>query len=147
MKTNEELNKIEKTLRILFIFFLSLTILANVKKIYDSRQDAVYKSNTDNSLLQPLSTPRGYIQLEIDGAKEYPHLEVLINGVYVSSFESAAKLEILVKDRDVIEINGTMYSEEVKIKVVDLTKNIKGTSLKKEIIVKSNIVALGVARI
>lgn len=147
MKTNEELNKIEKTLRILFIFFLSLTILANVKKIYDSRQDAVYKSNTDNSLLQPLSAPRGYIQLEIDGAKEYPYLEVLINGVYVSSFESEAKLEILVKDRDVIEINGTMYSEEVKIKVVDLTKNIKGTSLKKEIIVKSNIVALGVARI
>lgn len=147
MNIDKELNKVEKTLRLLFILFLAMTILTNVKKIYDSRQDAVYKSNADNSLLQPLSAPSGYIQLELAGGREYPKLEVLINGEFVSSFEVGKKLEIQVKNRDVIEINGTMYSDEIKINVVSVTNNLKESSLEKEVLVKSNIVVLGIARI
>lgn len=147
MHTNKELNRIEKILKLLFIFFLAATILTNVIKIHDASKDAVYRSSTDNSQLQPLSAPRGYIQLELDGGTKYPKLEVLINGEFVSLFEPGKKLEIQVENRDVIQINGTMYSDEIKIKVVGLTSNLREADINKEVLVKNNIVVLGIARI
>ena len=144
MKSNEALNKIEKTLRILLILFLVTTVLTNGKKMYDSNQNPVYRSGTEETQL--LSAPFGSLKLEIEGSNYYPLLEVMVNGEYIKSFENNKQLEIQVKDRDVIQLKGTMYDNEIRIKIVDIT-SIKSDNLKKQVSINGNIVSLGIARL
>ena len=147
MKINDSLNRIEKTLKILFIICLCFTVLSNGRKIYINRQNAVYKSNTEESNLQLLSDPTGIITLELEGPISYPRLEVLVNGEYAMSFENNKHVVIEVKDRDVVEIKGTMYEDEIKIKIIDISSEIKKENIKQQVTINRNIVSLGFVRL
>ncbi len=145
MKSNERLDKIDKILKFALICFLLLTVLSNVRIRYNNRQNPVYQSSTDDSL-QPLSAPMGAIVLALEGDALYPQLEVLVNGESFISFENNRQLEIQVKDRDVVEIKGTMYQEKIPIRVIEITKEINPDFIKEQLSVEKNIVTIGIVR-
>jgi len=146
LKINDSLNRIEKTLKILFVICLCFTVLSHIRKIYISNQNTVYKSNIEESNLQLLSDPKGIISLELEGDNSYPLLEVLINGELVKRFDNK-QIMIEVQDRDVVEIKGTMYGDEIKIRIIDISSEIKNQNMMQQVSINRNIVSLGVVRL
>ena len=80
---------------------------------------------------------KGVIELKIYDSK-FENLEVMINGETITKFHNnIAKLEVY--NNDLIEINGVMYNEKIKIKVVGVSSNLKFPKLNTVIYSSNNI--------
>ncbi|WP_183108667.1 hypothetical protein [Thermohalobacter berrensis] len=86
---------------------------------------------------------KGIIILKILNSKNYGNVEVLINGETVKKFGNQKEIDIKVYNNDLIEINGTMYKENIEVKVVGVSKNIKTPKLNSSVTTSKSIEILG----
>ncbi|CCQ92674.1 hypothetical protein CULT_1050016 [[Clostridium] ultunense Esp] len=120
-------NYFEKTLILLSI--LSLLLLLAIQYINYTDNDIIltYMNNKDSKFF-PIansaeSFDKGIIILK-NMTPNYNNIEVLVNGEYIGDFVKNDELKVGVYNNDLIEIDGTKYNNQLKIKVVGISNNI-----------------------
>lgn len=120
-------NYFEKTLILLSI--LSLLLLLAIQYINYTGEDTIltYINNKDSKFF-PIansvdSYDKGIIILK-NMTPNYNNVEVLVNGEYKGDFIKNNELKITVYNNDLIEIDGTRYNNQLKIKVIGVSNNI-----------------------
>lgn len=91
---------------------------------------------------------QGTIEIAIEENKIYPMLEIIINGELLSyKFEKNNKVIITVYDGDVVQINSSMYSDNIKIKIESMSLNVDNVLGNNHIILEEGIDTLAIIRI
>lgn len=80
----------------------------------------------------------GVLYLQVADAEEHHNLKVLVNGDEVARFDRA-KLQITVRNGDVVEIDGSGVHETVEIVVVSGSENISPDCLNAKVMVTSDV--------
>jgi len=119
----------------------------NAKNTLHSQQKTVLQSNSKVYNLQSEVSPRGEVVVKIENVKNYPKLEILINGVVYKKFDHEKEIQLEVKDGDLLQVNGSMYNEDIKIVLSKKTSNIKIPSSQRKVIAQGNIIVLSTIRI
>lgn len=84
---------------------------------------------------------QGEIVLQLVGSNKNSDLKVLVNGDEVACFNEK-KVNLTVKDGDVVEIDGSMCKNEAEVAVVSKSSNISSDILNKSVKVRSAIVKI-----
>jgi len=79
--------------------------------------------------------------------KEYRQTEILVNGEPIDDFSENDELKIQVYENDLIEIDGTKYTNNVRLKVVGVSSNIEYPKLDTIISTSQSIEILGKVRL
>ena len=88
------------------------------------------------------------IEIGIEENKAYPLLEIIINGEPIDyNFKENNQVIITVCDGDVIQINSSMYSDNIKIGIKDMSPNVGNVLDNNHIILKENISTLAIIKI
>lgn len=142
----EVCNKLEKHISLLAIIIITFLIGFNILRVYKNnilKEDYLVKDNYNSK--KKFSTEKS-ITLILENDKLYPLLEVLINGKLTNKFNNNNKLSITVNDGDVIQINGSMYEDNIRVKIDNMNSYKINYLNKSEIITKKNIVTLAIIR-
>ena len=106
-----------------------------------SEFNTVYDSKGDVS-------SRNIIEIGIEENKIYPLLEIIINGEPIDyNFKENNQIMITVCDGDVIQINSSMYSDNIKIEIKDMSPGVGNVLDNNHIILKENIDTLAIIKI
>lgn len=106
-----------------------------------SEFNTVYDSKGDVS-------SRNIIEIGTKENKIYPLLEIIINGEPIDyNFEENNQIMITVCDGDVIQINSSMYSDNIKIEIKDMSPGVGNVLDNNHIILKENIDTLAIIKI
>ncbi|MBN4063099.1 MAG: hypothetical protein COA82_01005 [Alkaliphilus sp.] len=142
MKCNSITEQLEKIIfSFLMLFFCSL-VISNVMTIYEQRQIVI---DINNSYF--VRAEKGSVSIKIQGDKLYQDLEIVLNGEVYKRFENNFTVTVEVKNYDVIQINGSMYEEEIYIKIVETSNNINTEKLRMNIKINGNTETLAVIKI
>lgn len=147
MKINKCIDLIEKTIIILLIISFGIVIMYNVSVVYRRHQMVTGTDGREKINPSQLLSPTGTITIEVQGSKTYPQLEILVNGELYKKFLNSRIVTLEVKDHQVIEINGSMYDEKIRVKITDHSSNVKVINRSKEVIVEGSIEVLSSFRI
>lgn len=142
----EVYNKLEKHISLLAIIIITFLIGFNILRVYKNnilKEDYLVKDNYNSK--KNFSTEKN-VTLILENDKLYPLLEVLINGKLTNKFNNNNKLSITVNDGDVIQINGSMYEDNIRVKIDNMNSYKINYLNKSEIITKKNIVTLAIIR-
>lgn len=105
-----------------------------------SEFNTVYDSEGDVS-------SRNIIEIGIEENKAYPLLEIIINGEPIDyNFKENNQIIITVCDGDVIQINSSMYSDNIKIEIKDMSPGVGNVLDNNHIILKENIDTLAIIK-
>ena len=75
-------------------------------------------------------------------------MEIIINGEPLGhNFEENNQITITVYDGDVIQINSSMYSDDIKVEIKDMPPNVGNVLGNNHIILKENIGTLAIIKI
>jgi len=88
----------------------------------------------------------GEIVLELIGRSSSPELKVLVNGDEACSFTSSV-ISVKVKNGDVLELDGSGLDEQLEVKVLSKSENIRSDFVNKKFSVKSGIRRIGKVRV
>ncbi len=142
----EVYDKLEKYISLLAIIIITFLIGFNILRVYNNNileQDYLVKDNYN--FTKKISAKKG-VTLTLESDKLYPLLEVLVNGKLRYKFIKNNELIINVNDGDVIQINGSMYDDNIRVRI-DTMNSYKINYLNKsEIITKKTIETLAVIR-
>lgn len=83
----------------------------------------------------------GHIILKRPGNK-YKNIKVIVNNKDKYTFDEKNEAVIQVYENDIIDIDGTMYNEDIDITVVGITKNVVSPSLDSVITTKGSLETL-----
>lgn len=134
-----KIDKIEKIFFFISIHFILGILVFNYYTNYFRYYHTFYFSDRSQyGLYLPLDQ-ESFIKLQLIADKHYPDLEVLVNGEIFQTFGKEEVLLVPVKKGDVVQINGTMYKDEIKLEVADKSLKIKREELPKQVIVNQNI--------
>jgi len=139
---------IEKFIVVIIMFMFVLLIGFNTVRAYNyyimarfSEFNAIYDFKGDVS-------SRNIIEIGIEENKAYPMLEIIINGeLFDYNFEENNQIIITVYDGDVIQINGSMYDDNIKIGIKDMSPGVGNILNNNHIILKENISTLAIIKI
>lgn len=90
------------------------------------------------------SEPR--VTLYLENYSTLPHLAVLINGSKVDVFDDRY-VTVPVQDGDKIELDGTFYQQEIQVKVLNISDQVKQPAIDEEILVSEDVVPVCVVKI
>ncbi|WP_352417876.1 hypothetical protein [Proteiniborus sp.] len=131
-------DKIESIILVLSIigvlfFVIQLGFIADIEMpvFYDHYEIEIDNNYTKNEEV-------GYIIIK-KNSTDFSKLKVNINGRGKYKFDDNSELTIKVYDGDMIEVDGTMYDDEIEIKVVGISKNIKEPRLNQKLVIKEGI--------
>lgn len=130
--------------RVLFIFFIVsfvIMIIAQASFMNPTADASLHVGGQlEGSLLgqQEDLFKEGTIILQLLSKENDERLKVLVNGDESACFEEN-KVELNVKDGDIIEIDGSAMQEEAEVSVVSTSENISTGDSKMRITVQSNI--------
>lgn len=134
-------SKLKKSLVVLFILtiFIQLLFLLN--------NDGIPPNNTlvmeGNAIIQNFfDDMEGEIVLAADRTDEISSIVVFINGEEIGCFYSQ-HLALKVKDKDIIEISGIDYRNNINIRVYSVSDNIINPKVGFNYKVNNNIVSVG----
>lgn len=116
------------------VFFLIIQ-LGFIKNIEMPTFYNLYEEFDKNELLE--SREAGYVIIK-KNIKDFEKINVKINGKGKYKFDQKNELKLKVYNNDKIEIDSTMYEEEIEIIVVGISKNIKKPKLNEKIKVKGS---------
>lgn len=134
---------------IVIILFMSVLLIGlNTVRAYNyymtarfSEFNTVYDSKGD-------ALSRNIIEIGIEENKVYPLLEIIINGEPLGhNFEENNQITITIYDGDVIQINSSMYSDDIKVEIKDMPPNVGNVLGNNHIILKENIGTLAIIKI
>ncbi|AOY77244.1 hypothetical protein [Clostridium formicaceticum] len=143
----EKIDFIEKFLLystvILILMMVSFNYLTNYNRYY-----SVYYAQEEekyNFFLSPKQ--EGFVVIGLVGQQTYHDLEVLVNGEVHKTFGEDTAVTIAVRDRDLVQVNATMYAEKITLRILEVSSNIKNSIPYKEITVNKNIEILSLIQI
>ncbi|KNF07444.1 hypothetical protein CLPU_17c00690 [Gottschalkia purinilytica] len=114
--------KIEKS--ILRFCIVSIILLGSIHIYKQSTGTEVFfNEELDKIFEQNSNKDNAYVVLK-KTKKGFQNIEILVNGDKKHKFENNLELVLSVKDNDLIEVDGSMYDESIKIEVVGVTENI-----------------------
>jgi len=137
-------NIFEKIISLLLIFSFSFLIIV---QFVNYRSDLTIKTSLFNAnsfayILEGETSEKGIIILK-NMNSEFSEISVLVNGEYVTDFNENDEVEISVYNNDIVEIDGTKYSNKVNIKVIGISKNIIIPELNSMVTTSQSIEILG----
>lgn len=88
----------------------------------------------------------GSITFRLDNFSSLQRTKVLVNGQEITDFNEK-EVTIGVNDGDEVVIDGSFYKPVIKIRIIELSDNIKNLKLNQEILITSEIVSLGEVRV
>ncbi len=80
----------------------------------------------------------GILYLEVTDAREHHNLKVLVNGDEVARFDRA-RLQVTVRNGDVVEIDGSDVYETVEVAVASGSENVSPECLNARVTVSSDV--------
>ena len=84
----------------------------------------------------------GYIIIKLENERFLDTI-ILINGSKKYKFDDKLEVKLEVHNNDVIEIDGSMYNEKYKLKIVGVSKNIMNPKLDTVIVLNKGIEVVG----
>jgi hypothetical protein len=134
----------ERILFFLFLITFSIMLLAQVIMIDPSARAFMIVGSEMEGL--PLGEEEylyteGTIALILTSSDFQPDLKVLVNGIEAASF-ATQKVNIPVKDGDVVEIDGSALEDEQAVEVISQSKNITQKYIGKMVRTKSNVLKI-----
>lgn len=138
----------EKSVIIIVMFMFILLIGFNIMKVYNYYITAqFFKSNYIYNFKSNVPS-QGIMEIAIEEDKVYPMLEIIINGELSDyKFEENNRIIITVCNGDVVQINGSMYNDNIKIEIENISPNISNVLDNNHIILREDINTLAVIRI
>ena len=79
--------------------------------------------------------------------ERYSEIRILVNGEPLYDFKKDDEIKINVYENDLIEIDGTAYTDKVKVKLQGISKNINSPKLDTIVITSQSIEILGKVRL
>lgn len=139
---------VEKFIVIIIMFMFVLLIGFNTVRAYNYYMTARFSEfNTIYDLKGDVPS-QNIIEIGIEENKAYPLLEIIINGEPIDyNFKENNQVIITVCDGDVIQINSSMYSDNIKIGIKDMSPNVGNVLDNNHIILKENISTLAIIKI
>ena len=138
-------NKLEKIIIILSILSISFLLIIQFLNYDDNYTIYTSRFNNKNRFIPFSNTEvpeKGIIILK-NITSIYNEIEILLNGDSVGNFINNDEIKIYVYDNDIIEIDGTKYSENLNIKVVGISNNIETPKLDTILTTSQSIEILG----
>ena len=138
-------NKLEKIIIILSILSISFLLIIQFLNYDDNYTIYTSRFNNKNRFIPFSNTEvpeKGIIILK-NMTSIYNEAEILLNGDSVGNFINNDEIKIYVYDNDIIEIDGTKYSENLNIKVVGISNNIETPKLDTILTTSQSIEILG----
>lgn len=142
-------NKIENIILKLTIGFLIIVFLIQITFRNEGVSTFFKIDSTINrvSSNQFVSTKKGILVLQLNDQNKYNKVEILVNGESVNNFNDNSEVTVYVYNNDIVEINGGMYNNKIKVKVKEISTFIKEPKLGKIIEVDGNIELIGKVQI
>ncbi|MEG6616257.1 hypothetical protein V6C27_07445 [Peptococcaceae bacterium 1198_IL3148] len=136
------LDKIEKIL-IRMVVVTAVTLVVVQALVVDEPFNTVMaRVGTDT---EPTATtvhwsePR--ITLYLENYSALPHMSVLVNGNEVDVFDDRY-VTVPVQHGDRVELDGTFYQQEIKVRVLNISDQIEEPLVDKQVIINSNVVSV-----
>lgn len=142
-------NKIENIILKLTIVFLVIVFLIQIT-FKNEGVSTFFKIDSNINRVssnQFVSTKKGILVLQLNEQAKYNKVEILVNGESVNNFNDNSEVTIYVYNNDIVEINGGMYNNKIKVKVKEISTFIKEPKLGKTIEVDGNIELIGKVQI
>jgi hypothetical protein len=138
-------NKLEKIIIILSILSISFLLIIQFLNYDDNYTIYTSRFNNKNRFIPFSNTevPEKGIVILKNITSIYNEIEILLNGDSVGNFINNDEIKIYVYDNDIIEIDGTKYSENLNIKVVGISNNIETPKLDTILTTSQSIEILG----
>ncbi len=138
----------EKSVIIIVMFMFILLIGFNIIRVYNYYITAQFFKPNDIHNFKSNVPSQGIMEIAIEEDKVYPMLEIIINGELSDyKFEENNRIIITVCNGDVVQINGSMYSNNIKIEIENISPNISNVLDNNHIILREDINTLAVIRI
>ncbi len=138
----------EKSVIIIVMFMFILLIGFNIIRVYNYYITAQFFKTNDIHNFKSNVPSQGIMEIAIEEDKVYPMLEIIINGELSDyKFEENNRIIITVCNGDVVQINGSMYSNNIKIEIENISPNISNVLDNNHIILRKDINTLAVIRI
>ncbi len=147
MKGKQHVLILEKTLMLSAIILITILFGYNFYTTYNSLQSSVVQNKYKQYNLQAMGSPYGEVAIEIDEEQQYPKLELLINGVTTSQFNNEKRVIAKVKDGDLIQVNGSMYQQDITVSIVEVSNNLEEKLINTNTTTYGNIQILTTIRI
>ena len=117
-------NKMEKFVLFLSIVFFAFTILIQVLNL--KGEDSIFTSQFTNkakfiSINDINEEQKGTLIIKLLD-EEYDDVKILVNGDTVSDFSKNNEIELSVFNNDLIEVDGSKYIDNIRVKVVGISK-------------------------
>ncbi|SCL82575.1 hypothetical protein [Sporanaerobacter sp. PP17-6a] len=138
-------NKMEKFVLFLSIVFFAFTILIQVLNL--KGEDSIFTSQFTNkakfiSINDINEEQKGTLIIKLLD-EEYYDVKILVNGDTVSDFSKNNEIELSVFNNDLIEVDGSKYIDNIRVKVVGISKNIESPSLNTSATTNQSIEIIG----
>lgn len=138
-------NKMEKFVLFLSIVFFAFTILIQVLNL--KGEDSIFTSQFTNkakfiSINDIDEEQKGTLIIKLLD-EEYDDVKILVNGDTVSDFSKNNEIELSVFNNDLIEVDGSKYIDNIRVKVVGISKNIESPSLNTSATTNQSIEIIG----
>ncbi len=138
-------NKMEKFVLFLSIVFFAFTILIQVLNL--KGEDSIFTSQFTNkakfiSINNINEEQKGTLIIKLLD-EEYDDVKILVNGDTVSDFSKNNEIELSVFNNDLIEVDGSKYIDNIRVKVVGISKNIESPSLNTSATTNQSIEIIG----
>jgi len=136
----------EKYVSIFVMIMIVLLIGVNILRVYKD-YILVHRSETkgfydiENNLYNS-----GTITLLIEEEDEYPMVEIILNGEFIYEFGKNKQATINVTDGDVVQINGSMYTNNIAVSIQSISPNTINYFNNKQILVKQNISTIAIIK-
>ncbi len=138
-------NKVEKFVLFLSIVFFAFTIFIQVLNL--KGKDSIFTSQFTNkakfiSINDIDEEQKGTLIIKLLD-EEYDDVKILVNGNTVSDFSKNNEIELSVFNNDLIEVDGSKYIDNIRVKVVGISKNIESPSLNTSATTNQSIEIIG----
>ncbi|QUH20746.1 hypothetical protein [Alkaliphilus sp. B6464] len=137
---------IDNCIAIIVMFMIILLIGLNILRIC---RDYIIVQHSETKTVHDFESilfPSGTLTLIIESNEVYPLLEIIVNGELVDKFGENNEVTINVTDRDIVQINGSMYNDDVIVSIKDISSNIIDYLSNRKVVVKRNISTLAIIR-
>lgn len=133
-------NKVEKLIFLLFLscFILLLTVqFLSYSSDYDHYTYNMIRNNKLLTLNDEKINEKGIIVLK-NMTQNHEDIKILLNGEPIGEFYND-EVKIYVRNNDIIEIDGTKYDDQLKVKVIGVSKNVETPKLDTTVITFQSI--------
>lgn len=146
-KKLKHVSKSEMYTSFLPIVMITVLIGLNIIEAYKNNIFQQHYLDKNNYNCKSTLSYKKDITLITENNRLYPQLEVIINGEFIDKFNNRKELTITVNNGDVIQINGSMYNDNIVVRINNVDLHKINYLNKQEVVIQNNIKTLAIIRI